>query len=88
MNYEMRGEGDDMRIAIVEDEQALALELHALLQKMGNHADLYSSGEQFLFAWEEQPYDLVFLDIQMQGLNGLETARRLRKKIRTLILYF
>ena len=43
MNYEMRGEGDDMRIAIVEDEQALALELHALLQKMGNHADLYSS---------------------------------------------
>ena len=80
MNYEMRGEGDDMRIAIVEDEQALALELHALLQKMGNHADLYSSGEQFLFAWEEQPYDLVFLDIQMQGLNGLETARRLRKK--------
>ena len=80
MNYEMRGEGDDMRIAIVEDEQALALELHALLQKLGSHADLYSSGEQFLFAWEEQPYELVFLDIQMQGLNGLETARRLRKK--------
>lgn len=48
MNYEMRGEGWRYEeLAIVEDEQALALELHALLQKMGNHADLYSSSASF-----------------------------------------
>ena len=45
-----------MRIAIVEDEQDLALELHALLQKLGSHSiALFPGGEQFLFAWEEQP---------------------------------
>lgn len=70
-----------MRIAIVEDEQDLALELHALLQKQGSHSiDLFPGGEQFLFAWDEQPYDLVFLDIQMKGINGLTTARKLREK--------
>lgn len=43
-----------MRIAIVEDEQDLALELHALLQKLGSHSiALFPGGEQFLFAWEE-----------------------------------
>ena len=62
-----------MRIAIVEDESALAEELHALLQKLGTYIiNLFSSGEQFLFAWDEQPYDLVLLDIQMKGMNGLE----------------
>ena len=62
-----------MRIAIVEDEQDLALELHALLQKLGSHSiALFPGGEQFLFAWEEQPYDLVFLDIFMEGMNGMD----------------
>ena len=70
-----------MRIAIVEDEQDLALELHALLQKLGSHSiALFPGGEQFLFAWEEQPYDLVFLDIQMKGMNGLKIARKVREK--------
>lgn len=51
------------------------------LQKLGTYViDLFSSGEQFLFAWDEQPYDLVLLDIQMKGMNGLETARKLREK--------
>lgn len=70
-----------MRIAIVEDEKDLALELHALLQKLGSHSiDMCPGGEQFLFAWEEQPYDLVFLDIQMKGMNGLKIARKVREK--------
>lgn len=70
-----------MRIAIVEDEPALANEVVVMLNEL-QQADIcvFHSGEQFLFEYEAQPFDLILLDIQLQNMNGLETAKQLRKK--------
>lgn len=38
----------------------------------------YDSAESFLFGYEDDPCDLLLLDIEMKGLNGMELARRLR----------
>ena len=40
----------------------------------------FSSGEEFLSTLPERRYAIVFLDILMTGINGIETARRLRKE--------
>lgn len=38
----------------------------------------YESGEQFLFEYQDDPCDLLLLDIEMSGINGMELAKKLR----------
>lgn len=38
----------------------------------------YESGEQFLFEYRDEPCDLLLLDIEMDGINGMELAKKLR----------
>ena len=69
-----------MKIAIVEDEAALANELKQQLQRLAEYEIIqYESGEQFLFDCAFSSFDLVFMDIQMKQMNGLETAKALRQ---------
>ena len=83
-----------MRIAIVDDikeERKLLLDrLEKQLSIRGIHEDLfeYETGEDFLLAAKERPFTVVFLDIYMNGANGIETARALRKFDSDALLIF
>lgn len=48
--------------------------------------EAYATGEKLLNAGEN--YDMIFLDIQMDGLSGIETARILRKQNEDAVLIF
>lgn len=65
-------------IAVVDDAQVQRRILAALLEKQ--HAvNAYASGEAFLAAIDGgECFDLVLLDIEMNGIDGYETCRRLR----------
>lgn len=83
-----------MRIAIVDDlaEECALLRrrLERAMQKRSVQAELheFDSGEAFLAAEQEKRFTAVFLDIYMDGLSGMETARELRKLDTACLLIF
>ncbi len=73
-----------MKVAICDDSAQDAALICALLRehfdKNGFIGELHTfpSGEALAAAFAAQPFDVVFLDIYMEGMNGLKTAERLR----------
>jgi two-component system chemotaxis response regulator CheY len=71
-----------MKILIAEDDLVSRRFLHKFLTPYGD-CDLVVDGEEaveaFMLAWdEEQPYDLICLDIMMPKLDGLKTLKVIR----------
>ena len=77
-----------IRIAIVDDEKVIREQIKNLIEKKQTESiiDTYSSGEELLM--DEKCHDIVFLDIQMDGMNGIDTARALRQKTEDTVLIF
>ena len=84
-----------MRAAIIddraEDRAILHRELDTILRERGygvEGIDLFSGGEEFLAKFSGGRYDLVFLDIYMEGINGIQTAREIRRTDKNVRLIF
>lgn len=83
-----------MRIAIVDDlkeERNLLIErLTKQLNPRHLHTEIfeYENGEDFLKIAKANPFSVVFLDIYMNGLNGIDTAKELRDFDKDCILIF
>lgn len=84
-----------IEIVLVDDEQLQLDYMEKMLNQVGAKLGIeveifqYLSGEAFLFALEDYPtWQLAFLDIEMEGINGMEVARNIRKKAPQLELVF
>lgn len=83
-----------MRIAIVDDIESERKELHKkvsiMILRYSLNAQIfeYKSGEEFLDEAQRECFELVFLDIYMNGLNGIETAVNLRTFDKKCLLVF
>lgn len=83
-----------MRIAIVDDLAAertlLKDRLEWQLQRRNVQADIleYESGETFLEAARKAPFTVAFLDIYMDGMTGMEAAKKLRETNTDCLLVF
>ena len=54
----------------------------ALFARRGWNLDLVPGGEEALEAVREKDYDLILLDVDLPGMDGLETVRRLRRRLK------
>ncbi len=66
------------RILLVEDIVANQLVTATLLRREGHLVDIASSGLDAINATASRPYDLVFMDIFMPGMSGLNAAKLIR----------
>ena len=82
-----------MKIAVVDDNPKDGgrikqyIERYALEQDQRFQVFLYASGLDFLDDMERN-FDVVFMDIEMPHLDGIETARKMRERDDTTILIF
>ena len=68
------------RILLVDDEQPIQTLLSYPLRKEGYEVVQATDGQQALARFDEQPFDLVVLDLMLPRMDGLEVCRRLRSR--------
>ncbi|MFP5250385.1 MAG: response regulator transcription factor [Acidobacteriota bacterium] len=67
-----------IRVLVVDDEPAIRRALRPPLMELGFQVAEASRGEEALLALRASPFDAVLLDVNMPGLGGMETLRRIR----------
>jgi two-component system nitrogen regulation response regulator NtrX len=66
------------RLLVVDDESGVRAALRQLLEFEGYEVRVASSGAEALATYEAWKPELVFMDVKMTGMDGLETLKRLR----------
>jgi DNA-binding response OmpR family regulator len=75
------------RLLIVEDEPGIAFALEADLRSEGYDVTVANTGDDGLRLAEDEPFDLMLLDVMLPGKDGFEVCRQLRRSgVRTPIL--
>lgn len=72
------------RVLVVDDGPVNTLLACSVLERQGCQVETATSGEEALALAEHQAFDLVFMDIYMPSLDGMETSRRWRRLERRL----
>ena len=64
---------------VVDDLKSSRLTLGGILEDEGHNVVLAENGYQAIEAAKRVPFDLVFMDIKMPGINGVQTFREVKK---------
>ncbi|HEY2446575.1 MAG TPA: response regulator, partial [Rhizomicrobium sp.] len=70
--------GRSLRVLVAEDNPINALLTRELLRRRGHSVREVNSGEDAIAAMQEERFDVFLTDLHMPGLDGIETARRIR----------
>ncbi len=69
-----------MRLLVVDDDAVFREELATLLSDLGHRVEVVSSGVKALEALEAAEFDVMFSDVRMPRMNGIELLRQVRER--------
>ena len=81
-----------MRIAICDDEEKFRVQEKNLIDKVSASMDIvvdtFAEGKKLLERFDAVPYELVFLDIEMPGMDGITLAKEIRTRSESTHIVF
>lgn len=69
----------DRKVLIIDDEETVGIGMSEMLRDAGFKAQYVTSGKEGLDVLKDTDYSLVFMDMIMPGMNGLETFREIKR---------
>jgi DNA-binding response OmpR family regulator len=69
---------EDGTILVVDDEKNIRMTMVQALEANGYHVESAVNGEEALLMLKASPFDLLFLDLKMPGIDGIEVLRQTR----------
>ena len=69
----------NIRVLVVDDEKIMRDGCSRILLQEGYKISSASSGEEAIERFDQEPFDLVLLDIKMPGMGGTKALRRLKE---------
>ncbi len=67
------------KILIIDDEESVCVGMKEMLKDAGFNAFYATDGKRAIEAMSDSDYSLIFMDMIMPGMNGLETFRQIKK---------